>query len=327
MQQREETEVQRTEGEGRPAASPPACPWSGRAATLPVVRSPFRSTLALILALAGVGCGADPVGVTPASATEGSVGVLHVERFAGEGELEAGPTVLSAAFARYRGLDGPSVLGLLGSGAAASPESCAFVGADDALGADPLGVGSAEVELLDVGTIQVRVAGTEARLSPRAFPDLASVLAGVFYAGDAELAVPRADLDEYAFRAAGSDEIAAFDAVVPAPAEPAELRIDGTMAGEVGSLSRDGGFDVVWAAGDPRDTIEIEVRAHGDVLACAANDDGAFRVDAESLAILAPDGGATLRVRRVRVTPVDVPGLDDAYARVTVTRTVDVDLR
>lgn len=284
--------------------------------------------LPLVLALAGVGCGADPAGAgVSAGLEEGSVGVLHVERLAGE-LGEPGPTVLSAAFARYRGLDGPSVLGLLGSGAAASPESCAYVGADDLLGAqDPLGSHAAEVELLDVGTIEVRVADTEARLSPRAFPDLASVIAGVFYAGDAELAVPRADVDEYAFRAAGSHEVPAFDAVVPAPAETSELRIDGSLGTESLVLSRDGGFDVAWAAGDARDTVEIEVRAHGDVLACAARDDGSFRVDAESLAILAPDAAATLRVRRVRVTPVDVPGLDDAYARVTVTRTLDVELR
>lgn len=255
------------------------------------------------------------------------MGVLHVERLASEsGDL--GPTVLSAAFARYRGLDAPAVLGLLGSGAAAAPESCAYLGADDLVGAhDPLGSLGAEVELLDVGTIQVRVADTEARLSPRAFPDLASVIAGVFYAGDAELAVPRPGVDEYAFQAAGSHELPAFDAVVPAPTEARDLRVDGSLVTEPVVLSRDGGFDVAWAAGDARDTVEIEVRAHGDVLACAARDDGSFRVDADSLAILAPDPAATLRVRRVRVTPLDVPGVDDAYARVTVTRTLDVELR
>lgn len=279
--------------------------------------------LALILALAAVGCGAEPeVGVASAYTT-GSVGVLHVERLAG-GDAADGmsPTVLNAAFARYSGVDARAVLGLLGSGAAAAPERCSYVGAEDQLGAE-----QAQVELLDVGTIRVRVAGTEARLSPRAFPDLASVLAGVFYAGDASLAVPLADLDEYAFQAAGSDEIPAFEAVVPAPAEPIELRIDGVASSELVALSRDAGVELAWAAGDPRDTIEIEVRAHGDVLACAAIDDGSFHVDPDSLAILAPDGAASLVVRRVRVTPVDVTGIDDAFARVTVTRTLPVALR
>ena len=56
-------------------------------------------------------------------------------------------------------------------------------------------------------------------------------------------------------------------------------------------------------------------------------DDGAFHVDAEALATLAPDSAATLVVRRVRVTPVDVPGLEDAFARVAVTRELPADLR
>ncbi len=284
------------------------------------MRSSLRSPLALILALATVACGGEPAGVSGAAIEEGSVGVLHVERIA---EGVGSSTVLSAAFARYRGVDVGSVLDLLGSGPAAAPESCAYVGADEPL----LGIERAEVELLDVGTLQVRVAGTEARLSPRAFPDLASVLAGVFYAGDASLAVPVADLDEYSFQAAGSEEIPAFDAVVPAPAEPSDLRIGDRAVGEPISLSRDLGVELSWGAGDPRDTIEIEVRAHGDVLACAAIDDGGFRIDPDALAILAPDASATLVVRRVRVTPVDVSGVDDAFARVTVTRTLAVDLR
>lgn len=293
--------------------------------TSPVQR-PFRSALAVILALVGVGCGGVETSGAGAALSQGSVGVLHVERVerAGDaGALAEDRTVLSAAFARYRGIEPGAVLGLLGSGAAAAPESCAYVSAADALA----GTDAAEVELLDVGTIQVRVAGTEARLSPRAFPDLASVLAGVFYAGDASLAVPRGDLDEYAFQAAGSDEIPAFDAVVPAPASFAELRIDGVAAAGEPSLARESGVELSWAAGDARDTVEIEIRAHGDTLACAALDDGAFRVDPEALAILAPDADAEMIVRRVRVTPVDVAGVDDAFARVTVTRTLLIDLR
>jgi hypothetical protein len=285
----------------------------------------------VILALVGVGCGAEPVGV--AEAAVGSVGVLHVERLVTDAADELGPTVLpgptvlSAAFARYRGLEAGSVLGLLGSGTTAAPGSCAYLGSASLGSGDALGTLAAEVELLDVGTLQVSVAGTEARLSPRAFPDLASVLAGVFYAGDADLGSPRAGIDEYAFRAAGSDEIPAFDAVAPVPAAPADLRIDGTLASELVALSREGGFEVSWAPGDARDTVEIEVRSHGDVLVCAAHDDGTLRIDADSLAILAPDVDATLRVRRVRVTPLDVTGVDDAFARITVTRSLALELR
>ena len=63
------------------------------------------------------------------------------------------------------------------------------------------------------------------------------------------------------------------------------------------------------------------------MLACASRDDGQFRIGAESLATLAPDAAASMIVRRVRVTPVDVPGLDDAFARIAITRELAIDIR
>lgn len=286
------------------------------------VRASTQYSMAAAFMLMALGCGtASEPGVRSAYAT-GSVGILHVDRFDVPFEGgEEGRTALGAAFARYRGADARSVLELLGRTAVAMPETCTYVGADE-----PLQVDDAEVELLDVGTMFVQVANTEARLAPRAFPDLASVLAGVVYAGDATLAVPSADV-EYAFRAAGSDDIPAFSAVALAPASISELRVGGVMPSQASVVSRDSGLDLMWAAGDPADTIEFEIRAHGDALACAAIDDGSFRVDPESLAILAPDSEASLVLRRVRVSSVDVPGIDDAFARVTVSRTFPVELR
>jgi hypothetical protein len=293
------------------------------------MRGSLSLFLALPLVLGGAACtGGDPAAVSSADAEEGSIGVLHVERLseevAGDG---ARRTALRAAFARYRGVDGRSVVTLLGSGPAAEIESCAWSPAGS-----PHVSESAEVELLDVGTIRVRVAGTETRLVPRAFPDLASVLAGVFYAGESSasgsgLAVPRPDLDEYTFQASGSAEVPGFEAVVPAPAEPAEIRVDGVPATEPRAITRDAGLDLAWSAGDPRDVIEIEIRAGGEVLACAARDDGGFRVEPAALATLSPDPRGTLVIRRVRVTPVDVPELHDAFARIAVTRALDVDVR
>lgn len=281
-------------------------------------------TAALVIAALGCGTASEP-GVRSAYAT-GSVGILHVDRFdIPADQAEAERTALGAAFARYRGADARSVLELLGRGALAMPETCAYIGADE-----PLRMDDVEVELLDVGTMFVRVAHTEARLAPRAFPDLASVLAGVVYAGDATLALPAGDV-EYAFRAAGSDDIAAFDAVALAPASISEIRLDGAAVDSSllsrESISRESGIELTWSADDLRDTLEFEIRAHGDVLACAAIDDGSFRIDPESLAILAPDPRASLVLRRVRVSPVDVPGIDDAFARVTVSRTLPVELR
>jgi hypothetical protein len=293
-----------------------------------VMRS-VRSIPVLLSGLLGTACtGAHSVPASSVYAEEGSVGVLHVERIADEaGPGAGGRTFLSAAFARYRGLDVRSVVGLLGSGPPAELDSCAWAPADDRWVAE-----SAEVELLDVGTIRVRVGGTETYLVPRAFPDLASVLAGVFYAGEwsagvGGLAVPRADLDEYTFQASGSAEVPAFEAVVPAPGDLTEFRLDGKEAAPPMAIARDVGLEVHWGPGDPRDTIEIEVRSGGELLACAARDDGAFRIAPEALVTLPEDPSARLTVRRVRASPVDVPRFADAIARVAVTRVLDVELR
>src|SRR5690606_30799535 len=146
----------------------------------------LSTILGALLALAGC------TSVEPApamSALSGSVGVLHVERSGGD---TSGRTVLRAAFARYPGIDGDTVVRLLGTGSVTPIGACALLSPDEGLGAD-----DADVELLDVGALHVAVAGTEARLSPRTFPDLASVLAGVFYAGDAALAMPEPEVDEY----------------------------------------------------------------------------------------------------------------------------------
>ena len=275
----------------------------------------MASSRVLLLTLVAVlvGCTGAEAGVSSLPQTEGSVGVLHVERVADD--LEGRRTVLSAAFARYRGIGPGGVAQLLGSGSFAELESCAYVGPDDAIA--PRG---AEVELLDVGAIEVGVAGTQARLSPRPFPDLASVLAGVFYAGEADLAVPRADADEYRFVAAGSAEVASFDALVPAPGPPLDVRVSDIV-------SREGGLDVAWAAEDPRDLIEVDVLAGGERLACVARDDGSFRIDPAALGTLAADPAGTLTLRRVRVSPVDVPGIDEGYARVAVSRSFALSLR
>lgn len=265
--------------------------------------------------------------------------MLDVQRIADQRDA-SGRTELSAAFARYRGLEAGAVLEVLGSRSPAAIGACTFVGADDRIGdaasiewgvergaLAERAVQRAEVELLDVGTIEVRVAGSEASLAPRAFPDIASVIAGVWYASDAELAVPRADVDEYTFRASGSAEVPAFDAIVLAPADPGDVRLDGVPLAEALAAIREAGLEVSWAAIDPRDLVEIEIRSGGDVLACAARDSGAFRIEPQSLATLAPDPAATLAVRRVRLSPVDVPGLDDAFARISVSRELEIELR
>ncbi|MGF1469082.1 MAG: hypothetical protein ACFCGT_23395 [Sandaracinaceae bacterium] len=278
------------------------------------------------IVLLGAGCtGMDPVPAVTAEELTGSVGVLHLERDHDPAGPELGRTLLRAAFARYEGVDGQEVMRILRTAAPAGPGDCAWDAAEDGV-TDLVSAGSgADVELLDVGALRIRVAETEARLTPRTFPDLASVIAGVFYAGDAELAMPRAERDEYRIEAEGSADVGAFEVVVPAPAAPANLALvgeDGTSArldeagGRWTEVSRTGALTVLWDAEDLTDTVEVELTAQGVTLACTAMDEGSLVLDAELLAALPADFDASLTVRRVRTTPFDAPGLGTAYARV-----------
>lgn len=285
-----------------------------------------------LLAIATVlvtGCStAEPASVET-GALSGSVGVLHVERSAIDG---TGRTTLRAAFARYQGIDGDSVLRLLGSGSAAELGSCALVDPVDTLGTEHADV-ELLVELLDVGALHVAVADTEARLSPRTFPDLASVLAGVFYAGDAALAMPEPEVDEYRFLAEGGVEVGAFEVIVPAPAAVAGLELvgaDGTFAGLDGRLTeitRAGALTLQWDGDDPRDLVEIELASGAQTLTCVAHDEGSFRIAAEDVALLDASADARLLVRRVRVSPFDAAGIDLAFARVAAVRSFPLAVR
>ncbi len=280
------------------------------------------SILGVLVVLAGC------TSVDPApsmGALSGSVGVLHVERSETD---TSGRTVLRAAFARYQGIDGDSVVRLLGTGSSAPLGACALVDPAESLAAE-----DADVELLDVGALHVTVAGTEARLSPRTFPDLASVLAGVFYAGDAALAMPEPEVDEYRFLAEGGVEVGAFEVVVPAPSEPSGLQLvgsDGTFAaldGRLTEITRAGELTLQWDGADPRDLIEIEITSGAQTLSCQARDEGSFRIPAEDVALLDAGANARLSVRRVRVSPFDALGLDAAFARVAATRSFPLAVR
>lgn len=271
----------------------------------------------------------EPAGVET-GALSGSIGVLHIERSVGEraGPDGNGRTVLRAAFARYQGIDGESVVRLLGSGSVADLGTCALVESGDTLGVE-----NADVELLDVGALHVAVAGTEARLSPRTFPDLASVLAGVFYAGDAALAMPEPEVDEYELVAEGGVEVGAFDVVVPAPAAVAGVELlgaDGTSAlldGSLTEIGRSGALTLRWDGEDPQDLVEIELVSGGETLACVAPDAGSFEIPVAELALLDADPDARLFVRRVRLSPFDAPGIDVAVARIAALRSFPLTVR
>ena len=278
---------------------------------------------ALAVAL-GAACtaagGVDDAGAAAMEARVGSFGVVRIDRDS-EAELSGARAVLGAAFAQYRGLDGRDVLALLGSHSA-EIETCRVQGMEEGAFATP----DAEVELIDAGELEVRVAGTRTELFARTFPDLAGMVGGVFYAEDATLAPARADVDEYVVAASGR-ELPSFEVVAVAPPGLTEVLVDGAAAEDGVSIER--GFDVTfeWDAGDPRDRVEIEIAAAGQVVECAARDDGSFRLDGQTLAWLGADEEARVVVSRVRTQPFDVAGLDAAWVSVASSRTLRAAVR
>lgn len=275
----------------------------------------------MFAALALAACNGQPEDSagTPADSRTGSLGILAVER---EAQGSSAPAALGAAFARYQGVDGETVARLLGASEGVAPESCSLRTNDT----DALVASDANVELLDVGTIAVRTGATETRLPPRAFPELARVAGGFFYADDAVLAPASTEGGEYVFRTEGSASVAPFEVVAPGPPDPADVRIDWLAPGD-STIARDRGADVTWTPSDARDDIEVELQTVSGTLACRAHDDGEFHVAPASLAQLSPDGDARLVVRRVRTTPFDAPGIDDALVRIAATRRFVIALR
>ena len=289
----------------------------------------MRAPLAIaVLLVAGLGCtaaDADDAASTSMASRSGSMGILELERGAGDTPWVSSPrAVLSGVFARYEGIEGDEVLRLLGVGRGApSLDGCALVGQDP----DALPEPSAAVDLLDAGHIDVSVAGSEAQLTARTFPELGSLVAGTFYAEDAELAVATADVDEYRFVSSGSADLPAFDVSLVAPPALADLTVAGTPAADEPVLARGEPVVVAWESNDPRDRVDIRLASGAQVLECVARDDGLFRLPEALVSELDADEDARLVIRRVRTTRFDVAGLDTAWVDLAATETVVVAVR
>ncbi len=255
------------------------------------------------------------------SGPKGSVSLLQIERFL---DSEGGSlrVVVGAKVARYRGLDGDSLLRLLGT-QPVDVGSCMLTGR---LSAEPLSA-DAQVELLSVGDIALRNPFAATTLVPRLFPALSTTAAGWFYAADAELPAPRAELDEFTVRAPGELGVGAFEVVIAAPAELSGLSLGGLPIDRVDGIPRDAALALTWDADDPRDRVEVELLSGGIALSCAARDAGQFTLTVAQLTALEADENATLIVRRVRGTSFDMQGIDASYARVATTRSATLAVR
>jgi hypothetical protein len=298
---------------------------------------------ALLLLCAGaVGCsssGGEDAGAE-LGAGSGSLALMRLERFSQPPSADpattsvSGPRIVAnAKVARYSGLDGSSVLKLLGVDVR-DGDSCTVTGRLDDFPMAP----EARVELLSVGNISLRVGERAHTFSPQLFPDLATTASGWFYAGHVDLDAarvgetkpePKADGapergDEYVLTAQGAQGVGRFELSVAAPNEVLGLEVSGTSLEQDGALNRGADAALTWEPEDMRDRLELEIFAGGSVLSCSVRDDGQFLLPHAKLALLEADQQASLVLRRVRVLNAQMDGIENAYVRIASTRTLSL---
>jgi hypothetical protein len=256
--------------------------------------------------------------------SQGTLALISIERNADPG-AELPRVSAGAKVARYRGIDGAGLLKLLG----AEPRDLETCSGGGALEERSVGA-TAQVDLLSVGPIALRFAESQHQLPPRLFPALATTAAGFFYAGAVELPAPSADNEEFALSAPGVASmhgLGKFELSGASPAEVHGLSLTGAALERGASLPRDADAELTWEAEGQGDRIEIEIFAGSGTLVCAARDDGHFNLPRARLKAMDADDNATLIVRRVRVLPVDMAGIDSAYARVSTARTLPLQIK
>jgi hypothetical protein len=270
----------------------------------------MRSSLLLTGAassLVAFGCAVPSNDLPDAGTTsQAATAVVLVERVTGPGDATRESLVARFVRARQGTVDEQALrmagvaYDLPALGACATPP-------DDLAALQPRAV-----DLLDVGPLTAEAPQGDTLLLPRALPDPAGVVSGVFYSS------PRAsDVFEagqgLSLRAAGGPDLDPFAVQVAAPPDLELVEVTST----------DAGLDVVWevAEPDPRDVVYLEVLAPSPrvVLRCASADAGRFVVPSSALAGVV---AGQLAVHRLRREPFSAKGVEPGEVRFDLARVV-----
>lgn len=87
--------------------------------------------------------------------------------------------------------------------------------------------GETAIELMDVGDISVEIGTRKGTLPTRTFPDLLKVIDGVIYSANESADVIYEPGDIYTIEASGADSLGAFEAVLEAPDDLGDIKLDG----------------------------------------------------------------------------------------------------
>jgi hypothetical protein len=308
----------------RPRATHLDLPCLGSAARL-AFAVVMRLGLFTLLALAApaVGCTgavADPAIPGDAEAFSTSA-VVIVERTLDPSSTGGGPR--SETSARFVRVSAPSSTGdaLRTIGATVdlpAPGTCAsLVSLADGV---PSSTATALVELVDVGSVSLEVSGRETRLVPRQLPDVTDVVSGVVYARAAD-ATTFPSSARYLLHVSGSPDIDPFDVAASAPADPADVQIDGEDANGL-AVSTGAPIAFEWTTDATGDALYVDLQP--GAIRCTL-DGGSHPADAPARATVPAylvDDAGTLVVHRMHREPIVAHGLASGEVRFDFSRSV-----
>lgn len=202
-----------------------------------------------------------------------------------------------------------------------SPDRELNVGACSLRSYDVAASSAVEIEMLDVGAIQIEHLERSIRLEGRRLPELVSGISGVVYGTEESFDSERTSLSylpgtTYRIFAPGQD-LSGFEAQLDAPEIPALVLIAGQPLDELVQSEVSEDLDIEWTPAevdvDAEVYIEIRPSAGDQVLRCHVEDDGFFSVPAGVMSQLGYDAESIeLSIRRAQVVDVSIDELDRA---------------
>src|SRR5262245_49963859 len=271
---------------------------------------------ALSAAAFALGCSGTVVSSSDAS-TSSTQAMLSVDRTAAAGDPTGSARAhASAYFLRLQASADPNLAARLVGATDVLPAvgQCEAVGvlSDQPMPLATLG----PVDLVDVGQVALEASNIRATFAPRAFPDVADLVAGVVYTTRDLTADPLPDHGTYTFRIAGSNAVApvTLEALAPGPAR--EISVAGLPLRNETLVVARGDLAVRWEPAVGTDQVYIELASTEDGpldrVRCSFANDGQAIISASALPRAAMQ---SISIHLVRREGVAAPGLEGGWIR------------
>jgi hypothetical protein len=250
--------------------------------------------------------------------------LLRIERSAYVGAESEATGVAFAGIVRVPVLADPEPLLRLFGKSVSLPAAgqCALAGHErEAPAAGDL----SRAEFLKAGDVLLGANDAQTLLAPRAFP---LEVAGFVYTSRDQASAALPSASRYLLKTTGSEQLAPLEVRVQAPEELQDVSVAGFPLTALESVEGRDGAVVSWRAGDPRDTVYVEVAGApevGPLGVCAFRDsDG---LGALPRGLFGALGSGSLTFHRLREVAADVPSLDGAEVRFDFALTAPVAFR